>query len=248
MPVSRAPSPKKTASKNKFEPWEYPLDFELPRSDLAGMSLRELRDTPFEELGRFKRAGKFPFGYSDEAFSFYSPRDTSLHIVIIWTLLQATQSLVVNMYGFADVHAAAVIRHHTDDENVVVSLSLDKTQAAGKSAQAILRQFKNGLIGNSIAIGRSIRSAISHDKLVVVDGIYLLSGSTNWSYSGELLQDNQLTLTRDPVACAEARAIIDLNHDAMLKQMAGHALEEFVKPAQADDTAEDEQPAEPVEA
>jgi hypothetical protein len=39
-------------------------------------------------------------------------------------------------------------------------------------------------------------------------------------------QDNQLTLTRDPIACAEARAVIDLDHDVMLKQMAEKAAKE----------------------
>jgi hypothetical protein len=233
MPVARATSPKAKPKKNKFIPWDFPLDFDEPRSDLGGMSLRELRAIEFEDLGRFKKAGRFPHGYSESSLSFYSPRDPGLHILILWALLQATQSLVVNMYGFADEHAAAVIRHYTEQDEVAVTLSLDKSQALGRKAQEILRFFNHDLIGNSIAIGRSVRGAISHDKLVVVDGIYLLSGSTNWSFSGELLQDNQLTLTRDPVAAAEARAIIDLNHDGMLKQMAGHKVEEFVKPVPA---------------
>jgi len=58
---------------------------------------------------------------------------------------------------------------------------------------------------------------------VVVDGLYLITGSTNWSQGGEQLQDNQLTLSRVPLAAAEARAIIDLDHDDMLKQMAASA-------------------------
>jgi hypothetical protein len=33
-------------------------------------------------------------------------------------------------------------------------------------------------------------------------------------------QDNELTLTRDAVIAAETRAVLDLNHDFMLKQMA----------------------------
>lgn len=58
---------------------------------------------------------------------------------------------------------------------------------------------------------------------MVVDGLYLVSGSTNWSFGGEVKQDNQLTLSRDHVSCAEARAVIDLDHDVMLKQMAEKA-------------------------
>ena len=47
-----------------FVEWELPLDFSLPRDDLDGMSLQELADVPFEELGRFKQAQSFPHGYS----------------------------------------------------------------------------------------------------------------------------------------------------------------------------------------
>jgi hypothetical protein len=46
------------------------------------------------------------------------------------------------------------------------------------------------------------------------------SGSTNWSISGESEQDNQVTLSRNAVIASELRAVLDLNHDWMLKQMA----------------------------
>lgn len=50
-------------------------------------------------------------------------------------------------------------------------------------------------------------------------------GSTNWSLSGEEQQDNELTLSRNAVIAAETRAILDLNHDFMLKQMVGTKLD-----------------------
>ena len=202
------------------EQWEDPPDFAKPRADLAGLSLDELAALSFESLGRFKQAGKFPPGYSQTSLSFYAPRDPNIHAVIIWTLLQATHSIAVNMYGFDDPQASAIIRLHTLNDAVAVTLSLDKSQAGGTAEKAILASFNNNLIGNSIAIGRSSRGDISHDKLLVVDGLYLITGSTNWSYGGEELQDNQLTLSRDPLSAAEARTIIDMDHDDMLKQMA----------------------------
>jgi phosphatidylserine/phosphatidylglycerophosphate/cardiolipin synthase-like enzyme len=202
------------------EDWEVPPDFSKPRADLGGISLDDLAAVPFESLGRFKQAGKFPPGYSQDALSFYSPRDAGLHAVIVWTLLQATHSIAVNMYGFDDPQASAIIQLHTLNAAVAVTLSLDKSQAGGAAEKAILASFNNQLIGNSIAIGRSSRGDISHDKLLVVDGLYTVTGSTNWSFGGEELQDNQLTLSRDPLAAAEARTIIDLDHDDMLKQMA----------------------------
>jgi phosphatidylserine/phosphatidylglycerophosphate/cardiolipin synthase-like enzyme len=202
------------------EEWEVSPDFSKPRADLGGISLDDLAAVPFESLGRFKQAGKFPPGYSQDALSFYSPRDAGIHAVIVWTLLQATHSIAVNMYGFDDPQASAIIQLHTLNAAVAVTLSLDKSQAGGAAEKAILASFNNQLIGNSIAIGRSSRGDISHDKLLVVDGLYTVTGSTNWSFGGEELQDNQLTLSRDPLAAAEARTIIDLDHDDMLKQMA----------------------------
>ena len=79
-------------------------------------------------------------------------------------------------------------------------------------------------VARPAAVGRSERGDISHDKLMVIDGLFLVTGSTNWSFGGEEKQDNQLTISRDPVACAEARAVIDIDHDLMLKQMAAKAI------------------------
>jgi phosphatidylserine/phosphatidylglycerophosphate/cardiolipin synthase-like enzyme len=212
---------------SKFiEDWESSPNMTKARADLGGLSLKKLGALTFEELGRFKQAGRFPDGYSTTDLTFYAPRDPGVHAVIVWALLQATHTVAVNMYGFDDPQVAAIIQGYTEDPDIVVTLSLDKSQAGGKSEKELLERFNHKLIGNSIAIGHSSRGAISHDKLVVVDGLYLITGSTNWSQGGEQLQDNQLTLSRVPLAAAEARAIIDLDHDDMLKQMAASAAGE----------------------
>ncbi len=212
---------------SKFiEDWEYPPNLTKTRADLRGLSLQKLKALSFEELARFKEAGRFPDRYSTTNLTFYAPRDPGVHAVIVWALLQATHTVAVNMYGFDDPHAAAIIQGYTERPDVAVTLNLDKSQAGGKAEKALLERFNHNLIGNSIAIGHSSRGAISHDKLVVVDGLYLITGSTNWSQGGEELQDNQLTVSREPLAAAEARAIIDLDHDDMLKQMAEALVKE----------------------
>src|SRR5260221_9994740 len=226
----------KAASKSKadeFPAWESPLDLGKARPELDNLPLNELAKLPFEDLGRFKQAEAFPHGYSRDYLTFYAPRDPGVHKVLLWALLQAKSSVAINMYGFDDPHMAALLRHYAHDTKTMVTLSLDSTESKTGSEPELLEMLKNDLDGNSIAIGRSEKSAISHDKLMVVDGLYLVTGSTNWSFGGESKQDNQLTLTRDPIACAEARAVIDLDHDSMLKQMAAKAQKEAEKTGKA---------------
>ena len=77
--------------------------------------------------------------------------------------------------------------------------------------------------GNAPICART--NAISHLKIVMMDGVYTVRGSTNWSLSSEQQQDDELTLSRNAVVTAETRAILDLNHDFMLKQMVGTKLD-----------------------
>lgn len=165
--------------------------------------------------------GRTPPGYPTDALILYSPREgKQIREAIIAILGSARHSILVNMYGYDDDAADAIIRQKAADPNIYVQMSLDSSQAGGKHEKAILAQWNNDAIGTSIAIGRSVRGAISHLKVAIVDGIYMISGSTNWSLGGETLQDNQMMITANPVLAAEAAAVLNINHDAMLKQMA----------------------------
>jgi phosphatidylserine/phosphatidylglycerophosphate/cardiolipin synthase-like enzyme len=143
-----------------------------------------------------------------------------VHDALKALLTSANKSIVVAMYGYDDPELNAVLQSALKDENMYVQMSLDSTQAAGKAESALLAPWLNDKIGNSIAIGHSEKSAIMHLKMVIVDGVDVITGSTNWSTGGESKQDNQLTVIRDPCVCAEARSRIDIIHDGMLKQMA----------------------------
>ena len=170
------------------------------------------------ELDKFK-AAPFPPGYPDTTRTFYSPVD-QVHEALKALLQSANKSIVVAMYGYDDPELNSVLQSALNDGNMYVQMTLDSTQAAGKSEHELLAPWLNQKIGNSIAIGHSEKAAIMHLKMVIIDGVDVITGSTNWSTGGETRQDNQLTVIRDPYVCAEARSRVDIIHDSMLKQMA----------------------------
>jgi len=173
----------------------------------------------WDDLARYKGGGRFLDGYPEDIRTFFSPVD-DVHGVLVALLNSTQKSLVLNMYGYDDDELNEIIQKKVKDEHIYVQMSLDKTQAAGVHEKTLLASWRNDLIGNSIAIGQSTSGAISHLKILVVDGVYTVRGSTNWSLSGEQKQDNELTIHNNAVVAAETRAELDRNHDAMLKQMA----------------------------
>jgi phosphatidylserine/phosphatidylglycerophosphate/cardiolipin synthase-like enzyme len=179
----------------------------------------------WEDLGRYKARGRFLDGYPTGVRTFYAPVD-DVHGVLVALLTFAQKSIVLNMYGYDDDELDTIIRSKLHDERIYVQMSLDKSQAGGVHERALLAKWDNDGAGNSIAIGHSTSGAISHMKILIVDGVYTVRGSTNWSLAGERKQDNELTIHNNAVLAAETRAELDRNHDAMLKQMAAaHAKE-----------------------
>jgi hypothetical protein len=171
------------------------------------------------DLAQYKNEKRFLDGDPPDIKTFWAGRD-DVHGLLRDVLKSAQHSIVLNMFGYDDDELDSIIREKLDTEHIFVQMSLDSTQATGVHEKAILSKWSNDKIGNSIAIGTSAKHAISHLKLLIVDGVYLVTGSTNWSASGEGLQDNECTIGNNAVRAAAARTVLDINHDFMLKQMA----------------------------
>lgn len=172
------------------------------------------------DLSELKQYAVIPFSptHPTDHYTFFAPVD-NVHAVLLRMIQSAKTSLVVAMYGFDDEDIAKAIVDVLKADHIYVSLTLDSSQAAGTHEAALLAA--SAYPSNSVAIGRSEKGAIMHMKVIIVDGIDVINGSTNLSVAGESTQDNQLTVFRNADEAARTRARIDMIHQHMLK--ASHA-------------------------
>lgn len=177
------------------------------------------------DLDAYRKHGAPDGEYPANLRTFWSPLD-DVHGAVKALIGSCRSSLVLAMYGYDDDELADMIDGLLKNPAIYCQITLDSSQAAGVHEKALLAKYQHEMTGNSVAIGRSERGAIMHRKVCLIDGLWRITGSTNWSESGESKQDNELTVLQSASACAEARAVLDIEHDSALQQQHTRAAKE----------------------
>jgi hypothetical protein len=194
-----------------------------------------LQTFTLDDLAVYTAEGAFGPTASRDFRMFYVGRD-DVHGVLMHLYTRVTLSVKMNMFGYDDDGLNAVLLGLVRNPNVVVHVTLDKSQAAGPAESAILRSdVASDATGfaNDFVIGTSATDQISHTKGGVLDGIVAFEGSTNWSSSGEgtgitlnslkqvpgfKAQNNTLSVYVNPYEIAKFGARLDYEHAVAASQ------------------------------
>lgn len=177
-------------------------------------------DPLWESLDQFKKSdGGFGQGWPTTTYKrFWSP-DDDVHGALVKLVSGATKTIDLALYGYDDDDLDALIHKAWLNPQISVRMCLDKSQAGGVHERVLLAKWNDVGRGNPpFVIGTSRSHAINHLKLLVIDGIYTVSGSTNWSASGETKQNNECSISRDFAVAQDAVWKIALTHTEMLWQ------------------------------
>jgi len=150
-------------------------------------SVPSLQTFDLLELQSFTKEKVYSTSASKDFHLFYVGRD-DVHGILKYVLSRVSVSLYLNMFGFDDEELNAIIMEKARDPQITMLITLDKSQAGGKTEKALLASdlAQNPTAYNtSFVIGESATHQISHTKGFVADGKVAAEGSTNWSGSGE---------------------------------------------------------------
>jgi hypothetical protein len=173
-------------------------------------------------LGQFK-ATPFPPDYPTNVKHAFAPVD-QVHEAFMSVLhVDDLSSLHASCYGWDDAQINDLFRTALEQAHIPVLLCLDSSQEAGKGEKPLVLEWNQAELGNQVVIGRSIHGAINHDKLIVVNRILTICGSTNFSVGGETKQNNEATIVYDRAFAAETVNRIEIIHSEMAAQMAVQA-------------------------
>ena len=148
------------------------------------------------DLQQFTLEKSYSPSASKDFHLFYVGRD-DVHELLKYVLSRVSVSLYLNMFGYDDDELNTILLAKAMDPKIAVMITLDKSQASGKTEAALLeadRKKSLSAFNTHFVIGQSATHQISHTKGFVADGRVGGEGSTNWSTSGE----GKFVLARQP--------------------------------------------------
>lgn len=179
--------------------------------------------------------GSYDQNASSDCHLFYVGRD-DVHSILKYLLSRCRTSLHLNMFGYDDDELNQIIMTKVMDPNILVTITLDKSQAGGVHEKVLVdADMKQSLsdFNTHFVVGQSATHQISHTKGFVIDGKVASEGSTNWSSSGEgtfvvagkpggvgyKAQNNTLSVITDPDTIVRFQAELIAEHLAAQKQL-----------------------------
>jgi hypothetical protein len=176
----------------------------------------------WNDLSTYK-ATPFPPDYPANAKHLFAPVDKVHEAFVALCECSDLSSLDASMYGWDDDLIDELFRKALLQEHIPVTLCLDSSQAAGVHEKVIVAKWPGAELGNDVVIGRSEKGAINHDKVICINRLVTICGSTNLSAGGEGAQNNEAVIILDRVFAAEMTNRIQIIKGQMRSQMEAKA-------------------------
>ena len=126
---------------------------------------------------------------------YFSPRGGCTE-VIIWEISAATNTILVQAYSFTSAPIAkALVDAHR--RGVDIQVILDKSQRTEKYSSA------DFLVNMGVPTFIDARHAIAHNKIMIIDGATVITGSFNFTKSAEQKNAENLLVIRSPELAAK---------------------------------------------
>lgn len=135
---------------------------------------------------------------TDEEQVYFSPKGGCTE-AIVKNLDQAERYVLVQAYSFTSKRIAeALVDAHK--RGVKVKVLLDKSQRHGKGSQLSL------LVNAGIPVSIDTKHSIAHNKVMIIDGVTVLTGSFNFTNAAEDKNAENLLVVRDKTIAKKYRS------------------------------------------
>ena len=119
----------------------------------------------------------------------FSPRGNCLQL-ITQTISMAQKTILVHAYAFTSLKIADALIE-AKNRGIDVKILVDRSQIKSKGSQV------KRVLDKGIPIYIDVVPGIAHNKVIIIDNSYVLTGSFNWSNAAEYRNAENLLLIRD---------------------------------------------------